>query len=544
MINILLFSLITNTMFYAYGHLINYDNSLNIFEKVINKSIIGAIVVSIVALFANFFLPLDRTFNTLILIIGFIILIFKKKKLKIDKKEILFILLISFVTSSLLLYSNVNRPDAGLYHLPYVSVLNEHKIIIGLSNIHFRFGHISIVQYLSAINNNHLLKDNGIVIPLASLASFLIIFFFNNVLNLIKENEKKISNFFSLFILIFISYKINRYSGFGNDALAHLLLFYLISYLLSNKDPDLKFIFLLSVFIFLNKSMLLLVFIFPLVIFIKNFKYENLKIAYSLPSFLLILWILKSLLISGCMIYPLKESCLKNLAWTDIEEVKYQSLSGEAWSKSWPDRDDKEISMQEFNKNFNWFNSWKKIHGQKIFVILIPYFLLIGFLMYLFCKGGNNKIKIYNKFYLYISLAVSIIGTILFFIKFPIFRYGYSFLVCSFILILITRIKSFSTHKINKISKIIFFICIMTLSTKQFLRYVENLDNNHKWPRIYSFNDNSKIQSKEVKLSKNFNVYTTKKVCMYSKSPCTNYKIKNNIKVLEKNNYIFINIKE
>ena len=49
MINILLFSLITNTMFYAYGHLINYDNSLNIFEKVINKSIIGAIVVSIVA---------------------------------------------------------------------------------------------------------------------------------------------------------------------------------------------------------------------------------------------------------------------------------------------------------------------------------------------------------------------------------------------------------------------------------------------------------------------------------------------------------------
>ena len=38
-----------------------------------------------------------------------------------------------------------------LYHLPYTSILNNEKIIIGLSNIHFRFAHTSIVS-TSALN--------------------------------------------------------------------------------------------------------------------------------------------------------------------------------------------------------------------------------------------------------------------------------------------------------------------------------------------------------------------------------------------------------
>ena len=34
------------------------------------------------------------------------------------------------------------------------------KIIVGISNLHFRFGHISIIQYLSAITNNILLSNS------------------------------------------------------------------------------------------------------------------------------------------------------------------------------------------------------------------------------------------------------------------------------------------------------------------------------------------------------------------------------------------------
>jgi hypothetical protein len=148
---------------------------------------------------------------------------------------IIIIILFIFVCLSdifLILLSNVNRPDAGLYHLPYIAILNEYKIIFGLNNLHSRFGHVSIIQYLSALNNNYIFKENGIIIPLASIASFYYIYFSNEVLKVYKQKSKiTASSLFSLLILIYISFKITGYDGFGNDAIAHLSFFYLISYI-------------------------------------------------------------------------------------------------------------------------------------------------------------------------------------------------------------------------------------------------------------------------------------------------------------------------
>ena len=66
--------------------------------------------------------------------------------------------------------SNVYRPDAGLYHLPYIGILNSEKIILGLSNLHFRYAHTSILQYFSAASNNIIFGDNGIVFAQALIA--------------------------------------------------------------------------------------------------------------------------------------------------------------------------------------------------------------------------------------------------------------------------------------------------------------------------------------------------------------------------------------
>ena len=144
--------------------------------------------------------------------------------------------------------------------------MNEHKIIFGLSNIHFRFGLTSILQYLSALKFNFIFKENGIVIPLASIVTFFVIYFFNKVLKIIKNKENiSVSNIFSLFIIIFISYKINRYSSFGNDAVAHLSLFYLLSKILSKNEPNLAFISLIDIFAFLNKTVLVWCLIIPFI---------------------------------------------------------------------------------------------------------------------------------------------------------------------------------------------------------------------------------------------------------------------------------------
>jgi len=151
MFEIIIYSLISNSLFYSYGHFLKYEKYQNKFDNINDRAILGCIILSFIALILNFFFPLSKELNTIILIVGFLIFFLKRKK-NFKKKEVYYLILSSVVTSALLIYSNVNRPDAGLYHLPYISFLNENKIIFGLSNVHFRFGTVSILQYLSAIN--------------------------------------------------------------------------------------------------------------------------------------------------------------------------------------------------------------------------------------------------------------------------------------------------------------------------------------------------------------------------------------------------------
>ena len=163
------------------------------------------------------------------------------------------------------------------------------KLLLEPSNIPFRFGHVSIIQYLSAVNLNSIFGDKGIVLPLASLISFFYIYFFYDLIKIIKGKEiNKASDYFSLFVSIYIVYKISRYSGFGNDAVAHLSFFYLISYVLKNRINKLNInkLLLISAFIFINKVTLIFSFLIPLILFFykKKKKFKKYIFVSIFPS--------------------------------------------------------------------------------------------------------------------------------------------------------------------------------------------------------------------------------------------------------------------
>ena len=220
----------------------------------------GTIVISFVSLFINFFYPLNKIIGNLFILISLIFFIklffFEKKKFKF-----FFILsIISLISVILISYENINRPDAGLYHLPYIQILQENKILIGLTNLHFRFGHTSIIQYLSAIYNNSLMPIEAISMPLALLVSSFFIYlmtYFDSK----YENKVKILIFF---ISIYVFYSFNRYSNFGNDATAHLFFFILIIKLFEIdfkkiRIDELGSLTLISTFIFFQKSSMVFV---------------------------------------------------------------------------------------------------------------------------------------------------------------------------------------------------------------------------------------------------------------------------------------------
>jgi len=550
--DILVFSILTNFLYFCSGSLLisnkkyDFNNQFYIYFS-------GVILVSFISLLLNFFTPLSPLINS-ILYIFLIIITFKFKKKNIfNKKSISFLLISSFVTFLLIIYSTINRPDGGLYHLPYTSIINENKIIFGLSNIHFRFGHISILQYLSAVNNNYLFLENVISIPLASIVSFFYLNFFYDILKIIKKKTASLSDFFSLFVLIYIAFKIARYSEFGNDAVAHLSFFYLISCILKDSIKEINFnkILLISVFTFINKPTLGLIFIAPMTIFFLQSSFNSKKIfnsLFSFPALLLYLWLIKNIIVSGCAIYPVKITCIKSLSWTNINKTIIVSTDSEAWSKAWPDRPDQNITMEEFNKNFNWLHSWSKKHLKHILNIIIPYIIILLFIV-IFIKFKSKNIKAENNENLntrfFLCLIISGLGTFSFFFLFPLYRYGYSYIITLISLLFMLIIKNQMPFKRNILFfKFIFISCFIVIISKQTIKFYNN-SKNTLWPNIYTLDFDGIIYTKKkIIINNDFFYYLADKgdqLCMYSKSPCTSYKVQN-IKYSFKNTYLFLNV--
>ena len=239
---------------------LDFSREVNLFQIGLN----GFIFLSFLALFINFFSELNRSINTIIFSISFIYLFLNNKILV--KKVLIYSIFSSLICLAIIAFDNTYRPDAGLYHLPFTKILNDEKIIVGLSNIHFRYGHTSIIQYIAALNNNWVFGDKGILLPLSIIFSFFILY----LLQEIRNEKNQIILIFNYIIFSFICLKLNRYSDFGNDAPAHIFYFFLISLALKNfknfNKDNMGEMLSISAFVIFNKITLFLSAFIPILI--------------------------------------------------------------------------------------------------------------------------------------------------------------------------------------------------------------------------------------------------------------------------------------
>ncbi len=544
-------------LFTPYGLLLSNKNK-NTLEYFSIQLIYGSIILCFIALSLNFFFSLNKFLNTVILILPIIILI-KERKIYFSKEFLLFLLISSIIISLLITESNVYRPDAGLYHLPYIKILNDEKIIFGLSNLHFRYAHISIIQYLSAISNNFIFQNNGIVFAQALIASAVIVNFSYKIYNYNINKNYSFHFFYLIAVLIYIFYKMNRYSEYGNDAPSHFLFFFLISEFLTLNKKNIKEIcniFILIMFIIFNKITLLMSVFIGLFLLKKINLNRILKLnRFYFLTFFSIFWILKNIFVSGCILYPVKSLCFQELIWSDIKTVESVSSENEAWTKGWPDYTKKKLDNNEqiiskklYVKNFFWFTYWADGHLKKILDIIIPYIIVLIFLSYyLFIKKKISKRIRYEKLYVYL-ISLMFISCLFWLIKVPVFRYGYSYLISflalSFAIICIqfTPLKKNITKSFN----FLLLACFSILIIKNSLRIINNNNNynNYPWPKYYAMdkkNDEHGVEEINLNIKK---IYKPKGYCMFSNSPCAHYGLEKNVDLkIIKGDYIIFYIK-
>jgi hypothetical protein len=536
------------------------SNIKNIYEEIFYTIILGVLFSGILSILLNILIPINyyvaNLYVTSTLLIGIYFL--NRKILKI----FFFFIILGF----LLTYKSTNVVDFPLYHSPYVGIINSEKIIFGLTNIHFRFGYSSIIQNSLAIYNIAIFNNNNFqtLVPLIFLS---LIFYFFEFLKDKKNYEKKfylyILNFIFFFIIILNYY---RYNSFGLDMPSHILTFFIWSkvfdliiykeyFKVENCRKNFELIIIVFLFTFMNKIQFLLNLLIISFYFFKNISIlKKIFIRLTVLTTIITLpFFFKNFVNSGCLIYPINITCDKHISW-GTKNKTYSSNpvdvydAGEAWSKDWPNKKNNTLNYSEYSKNFKWLNTWIDNHLLVIIKKNSLQLILITFLiLYLkYYKTNQSKIPINipklnsdKKKQILYMFFVSLILLIIWFNKFPLYRYGVSFIsVC---LALISIIILFYS-KLEK-KKFIFFLRMTILFFLIFinlnlLKIYKNF-NNTDWPNLYSpKNDQSYYLYFD---NNNVKIEISNDVCFYKRNICTNYKLPDKLKVFKKNQYIFIN---
>ena len=534
--------LISNGMLFK--ALLNFKNSKN---DIIESGIYGFIFISLTTFFFNFFFKISNNLSLIILILPFFFIYKNIFNLKLKIIYLSFIL--SLISSIIMFLDSANRPDAGLYHLPFINIINDSKIIFGLANLEFRFGHTSILQYLSAAFNNQIFTEKGVLIPLANIFAFTTIYIFT-----IFKNSNGILKIIFFLFLFNVLYSMNRYSGFGNDDPAHIF-FYLVicNFLLSIFDKNenyFKNVVFFSVFVFLIKPFLIFVFLIPLFLLITK-KIQLITKTNIFCLAIILLWFVKNIIISSCVIFPEPKLCFKSLEWTTLNSQVSNPLrvkrTSEAWSKDWPNKVG-EISQNEYIKNFNWVQSWKNNHFKIVLKEILPQLIII-ILIFLIFPPNKFGFKLNKKNSLIIFLF-SFFCVAIWFLKFPIYRYGQSYLILFINSLLIVSLNFKSKNSkydfvdINKFLISILLILTIGLVFKNINRIYKNFNNkyiDYPWPKMNSFteenykNTNIDVNSRDGKFLY-FKPYPYS-LCMYSSSPCTSNNNVGDIKIKTKYGY-------
>ena len=548
MINIFISSLIGSIVIIANGYISNYL----IFKKKMNQfniykdSLFGFVLIGFIGLLINFFSPINKNISSIFLIISifvFIYLFIKSEK----KNTILWILTYLTVTTFIIItFSNINRPDAGLYHLPYVKILNENKLILGLTNLHYRFGHTSIFQYISALHVNFFLKDEFLNIPLAILPGLYFLYLFKTFINEFKNKNEK--NIIILFLITAFSlYSFNRFSGLGNDGPASIFFFILVIHFLNIQNikkvdiNEFYRILIITIFLLMLKPFMIFSLIVPTLLLIINEK--RLKLIKDKKNIfcltLISLWLLKNVLISSCIIFPLKQTCFDNLMYSNTKIVNIASKEAEAWAKGYPDSKIKK-GFNQYNSNLNWLKTWSKNHLKKITEKILPLLVLIiilisfSFISKNYYKNFSLKNIFSDKKLIYLIYFLSFY-LILWFLKFPVYRFGLPF-ISSFVIIIYVFLFITNKEKIynQKILSTFLIFGFLIICAKNINRIINKFDQNYynaPWPAMYSMNENAnKIKNFKKVYDKNNNFlyfYSGGVECMYTSSPCSNYLNKN-----------------
>ena len=445
---------------------------INIFYPIISLFYIGNLI-----LIFNFFTGTNKTFIYLIgifpILLNFLH-IFKASYKQID-------IVIKFLILSILgLSANTItfHQDAASYHLAYQNFIRSEKIILGMSNLHIRYGFSSISEY---INSFFWVEKNFLFVHFVNLI-FVTVYYFLLFWILKYSNDSKLK-IFSVIVLL--------YGFFDNFGIEGGKNGYFEIDLIGKQDSSFGIMFLITnlfIYLFLIKLKTISKFEFSFILFFTLFtiqlklfgftlligvfllinKYENIrKINIYFPSFIVgLIWSIKNFLISSCFIFPIEITCF-NSKWFEKDAAKIQNQELRTFHNSYN-------FLNETPKDFyiNWSTRYINYYMSINFLVSL---LIILFFLIIFFKF-NKKYSRYKLLFIFYYLVL----VFMFLISAPTVRFGYGLFLMLFLVLQLffreERIKKFKYY-LNKELISISLLVLVVLTTPLSKNYEFKLES-------------------------------------------------------------------
>ena len=505
----------------------------------------GLFFLILISVFLNFFFALVNV-KVILFIIGiiFFTISFYKKKILINYIGLLFFLFVfSFFT-----YWNGNNVDSPVYHLQTIHWIHDHKITFGLAIFDWHYALNSIWHiFLSVLSFQYKDFNTLYVINFIPFAFILL-----EILN--SKNNLKLSYltlFLTLSFLLFFSYLHPFRNGIifnhlGNPEVDTIgMIFFILTgfiflkYLETEDKNEYYLLVLSSIICPLIKLTYIGSIIFPIVAAI--YCNKNIKILFNkisiLGSFLVFFWLIRNFILSSCLLFPFKFTCIKTTWSLSNEQVLFYLNQTKSFARDTPLRE-KYLNFEHTLYSYDWFLPWLKDYFFQDAFLKISFFIFACsiFLYLLFLLINNLKYKSFkiDKLFYYILTLYSF--NFLIWFQTPEIRFGWgilAFFPCVFLSLFLIKFNF-----LKKINKNMFPVTIIVLSTLLIFKNYKYFKIDHLLNPYEKKFDYSQI----IKISENngFKIYKSRNwMCADFKGICIN-KPKTNYSLEYKNNYIFI----
>ncbi len=468
--------------------------------------LIGLAITGNLLIFLNYFVELKNPIIYFFLVIALVPNLLSLRVLTLNIANILNtqnIFLYLIIPGILLISSSdINfHYDAAYYHLNHQNWLRESNLIVGTVNIFWPFGMSSIFEYLSSI----LWVGESLIYLHFLNITFIHVFFsfiFYHLHNSENRNLKNASWFLLLFSVLDNFGISGGRNGFiyiqeiGKQDTAVATLFCLLSILLLDKiqkknsnKPDFVYLSILVFFIFEIKVsgviifLLYFIYLYGLIVN-SNFKIKHILYLQLPTIFFGLIWSIKSILTTGCLIFPLSFTCNENFWWYEqgsTERVEeYTTATSFSYMEYFTSRDlnffnwVQDFFFSESNNTFS--NFYLSVYTNFLISLLILYIVKIT----LFTKS-NVSIRFKG-----IIFSYALLGVMYLVFYGPIPRYSMGILctiICTFGFF--TETTKIKTPKY--LAKILFLAAISLFPrVSSYQNFINNKDINLFDPRVES----------------------------------------------------------